>query len=439
MNLRRSLRSVLADGCQSGMVALAIGLAVSLCGGLPAAAQPASESETIALGRLFEPDVAEVLPDAGGKLADVIRSGKGGTKEHCYPTTAGASGIEIGMGATEESDDLFLEALFRARRAQLLEFLRDRGLDPGQLAFQRSDGPDGTGQVELRQIPLSDDTQAPELKVTSAPRKGTKVAPGDIISVTIRVRERKSELLREGPQGSDATSDWQSGIQSIQLTADNGLVEHEDYGRLPDPCSPGYLERVLETSYTVPANPPPIVQLRAITSDYAGNQNFETGEFPTGEWYGKQEWTFFGQAANGAWTRVSVSVDLALDPDSKGNLTGTAVGRVTLEGFSPPVSKSCLEGNITTTKPGEARARPIGSYTPGRDAMSITYTEVETVSETRIAVPCMGTIDGEPAVTAFREQQALQHLKQQSDGSFHGSFSNPPWLKSEIVLRRAGK
>lgn len=435
MNLRRSLTSLCAAGRQCGRTALAIAVAVSLFSGPPSAAQ-ASEPETIPLGQLIEPDVAEVIPDAGGKLVDVIRRHEGGPTGDCYPT-AGV-GVEIGMGPTEGADDLFLEALFRARRDQLLAFLRNRGLDSGQLAFRPTDGPDGTGQVETGQFKLSDDTQAPELKVTSAPRKGTKVGPGDIIRVTIRARERKSDFLRDGPQSGGATSGWQSGIANIQLTADDGLVEHKDYGRLPDPCSPGYLERILETSYTVPANPPPIVRLTAIVSDYAGNQNFETGEFPTGEWYGRQEWTFSGKAANGAWTRVSASVDLALDPDGNGNLAGRAIGTMIYEGFSPP-DPSCANGDVTTTSPGKARARSVGSFTPGRDRMSIAYVDAEMLSETKITMPCVGVIDGEPAANAFREQQAPQHLKQQPDGSFHGSFSNPPWLKSEIVLRRAGK
>ena len=44
--------------------------------------------------------------------------------------------------------------------------------------------------------------------------------------------------------------------------------------------------RTYEATYTVPSNPPPVVQLRAYARDFAGHETWEDAEFPTSDWHG---------------------------------------------------------------------------------------------------------------------------------------------------------
>ena len=72
-------------------------------------------------------------------------------------------------------------------------------------------------------------------------------------------------------------------MQSIQLLADDGLVDSKDYGKPPDPCA----VQTFSATYAVPANPPAIVHLRVVSEDGAGNQASKIADFPTSEaWEG---------------------------------------------------------------------------------------------------------------------------------------------------------
>ena len=114
---------------------------------------------------------------------------------------------------------------------------------------------------------------------------------------------------------------WQTGIKTIQLVAESDggrFIASETY----EPCSDPKEKRV-EASYTVPANPPPIVRLAALAEDHAGNMSeIDRAEFPTGDFYG----TFT------MWNPTQQSQQTARTgrhrtrPRRQGNLTGTMVG-----------------------------------------------------------------------------------------------------------------
>ena len=128
-------------------------------------------------------------------------------------------------------------------------------------------------------LTLRPDTEKPTLKTTSTPRKGTKVKPGD----TIKVRMEASE------EYSDTRVGWQTGVKKIQLIDEgpNPVVTPRWEGAEMRPCAQKQWKQFLEVTYTVPPNPPPIIRLRAIAEDFAGNKDDDVGEFPTGDWYGQ--------------------------------------------------------------------------------------------------------------------------------------------------------
>jgi len=131
-----------------------------------------------------------------------------------------------------------------------------------------------------RTMTLGPDTEKPTLKTTSTPRKGTKVKPGD----TIKVRMEASE------EYSDPRIGWQTGVKKIQLTDEsrNQVVPpHFENSGGPRPCKEKQWKQTLEVTYTVPPNPPPVIRLRAVAEDFAGNRDDDVGEFFTGEvWKG---------------------------------------------------------------------------------------------------------------------------------------------------------
>jgi hypothetical protein len=137
------------------------------------------------------------------------------------------------------------------------------------------DDPEATTNEYLHRYLLPDDQAAPLLSGGSTPPHGTKVRPGQIIKVHITAAE-PSDL---GPQ---------VGIQDIQLLGPEGLVGSATYGHHPTACDKSRLTKTLNTTYTVPDNPPPIITLTAIAHDFVNNESATlSADFPTGdEWKG---------------------------------------------------------------------------------------------------------------------------------------------------------
>ncbi len=117
---------------------------------------------------------------------------------------------------------------------------------------------------------LPDDRAAPLLRGGSNPTAGTTVKTGD----TIKIHITASEPTNDGPQ---------EGIEDIQLTGPDGLIDSADYGKHPTACDHSRLSKTLTTTYTVPDNPPAVIHLTAIAHDFAGNESIPlTADFPTG-------------------------------------------------------------------------------------------------------------------------------------------------------------
>lgn len=121
-------------------------------------------------------------------------------------------------------------------------------------------------------ITIGDDTEAPFLAASSVPDKGTKVKPGDKIEVYVQAEE-------------DFLGSWQTGVHSIQVTANPGGMVGEAWtnpDRLPQPCDrKTWNKKLVPVTYTVPDNPPPAILLCAIADDYMGNESSKCAAFPT--------------------------------------------------------------------------------------------------------------------------------------------------------------
>lgn len=227
---------------------------------------------------LFDPDLADLKYLNNQALNDAVNAAAEGVKNStgkdlsCYP-----SPVTLTVFTRSDPADPKLETLIASTRMGVLVTYFDghgvpwQSIDPVYAPASGSNGPgsDGTVDMTLNNV----DRDPPILKTNSTPPKGTKVKAGDQIKVHATASERHA----------DGHKSYPTGVKSIQLTANGLLVEPaEDYGIKPPPCQ----VRTFERTYTVPANPPPVVHLRVIAEDAVGHQTFEKADFPTADWHG---------------------------------------------------------------------------------------------------------------------------------------------------------
>jgi hypothetical protein len=256
-------------------------------------------------------------------------------------------------------------------------------------------------------ITLSPDTEKPKLTTTSAPRKGTKVRPGDTIKVTMRASEKYE----------DAGPGWQTGVKKVLLRDEsrNQVVPPHWEGTEMRPCNQKQWEQTLQVTYTVPPNPPPIIRLRAIAEDFAGNKDDDVGEFPTqGDWYGRFKWTHDCQGTMADVTHGDA--DITLDYDGRGNLTGT------LTGSTPRRTQTLPSCTMTYIAPGTFSAKLKGSYTPGPETFFVEASEGQTTPG-RASFSCTyaNTVNDLYFYAAYEApmfREAFRDLRRQPDGSW---------------------
>ena len=262
---------------------------------------------------MFDADLADVRPGALSAIKDALAKAKP-SEDGCYPPPFATVTAEV----KPLGDSSFEAALGKARADALQAALT--GLGYGQDRANAAYGMGGADQVRVTYKNSGKDTDPPKLKVTSSPAKGTKVKAGDKIHVTIIASERYA----------DGHKSWPTGVQSIQLTADDGLVDSKDYGKPPKPCA----RQTLEVDYTVPNNPPPVVHLRAIAEDGVGNQSEEHADFPTGDkWEGTWHVTGIHDSqryGSGGNVRHEETLDatLAFYVGGDGTISGEGRGKV---------------------------------------------------------------------------------------------------------------
>jgi hypothetical protein len=284
---------------------------------------------------------------------------------------------------TPTGDTLFQQALAAARQAAVLAALDRLGVPvAGRLFVESTVFGDESGHDAIYESPR--DAQPPRLHTTSVPAEGTRVEAGDEITVTMVARD------------DAAPRDWQTGIKTMQLVADSeagAFVASENYEACADVA-----ERRVVATYIVPQDPPPVVRLSALAEDHAGLADTDAAEFPTeGDWYGRLVWSLHSKEdtsrrpnENRAETQFDGQADIIVTYDGPGNLSGTLVGTqkvATLWWGYPHGSGETCKGSAPPTP---VRARIVGSYTPGRDALSLQLIDVEA----QIVVPWTWTGGG---------------------------------------------
>ena len=165
----------------------------------------------------------------------------------------------------EAGDKLFQDALGAARRDAVLAFLASQGIAASRFFADVAVG--GTQNHVRLDINAARDDMAPTLDVEWTPPKGSKVTVGTRIAAKAVAR--------------DDANLWQTGIKTIDLNVDRGgPFGFEDFPQPPRTCERLPPPRTLDGVYTVPSDPPPLVRLRAIAKDYAGNETETVGRVP---------------------------------------------------------------------------------------------------------------------------------------------------------------
>jgi hypothetical protein len=286
---------------------LAIAAMVVVEAAIPAAAEPLAP---VAVTGVFDLDLADVKR---GPLEAAINGAK--AQARCYPPRATFT-LEVHEG----SDPSFAKTLADFRKKELEKYLPSLGLEPGQfdpvaqVAFVPSYGGDPV-RIDFDKYNKKDIDPPKFHTLKSQPPKGTSVSPDQRIEVKIEASERYE----------DGHKSWPTGVQSIQVRADDGVVEPTGFYRPPQPCEP----RALNVTYTVPKVPPPVVHLCAIVEDGVGNRDQECADFPTGEWYG----TLKGRGRGGPFNETAaVSFSFSEEPDGsikgRGHVTMTTAKQV---------------------------------------------------------------------------------------------------------------
>jgi len=367
-----------------------VGMSAAGIGGV----SPAQAQAPSSVGNLFEPDYSNLLGDAAARLQPVVNHARTSQAAGNCPNIAN---FKIETSASLDTD--YVKALFEGRRETLSKELRRLGLQDSQFVIERG----GTGNsAQMSYGPR--DLEKPTLHTSSTPRIGTKVKAGDRITVTMVAR--------------DNVNSWQTGIQTIQLKAEsegNLLVPNaQSYPARPRDCNRPPEERRHVVVYTVPANPPPVVRLRAIAEDFANQHDTDIAEFPTGELAGRFEWRHIIHGAGGGET-VAVA-DFSLDSDGQGNLTGRMTGQIPQRTWNVPGCPTRFVG------PGSFQAKLVGSYTPGSNTFSAQVTESQNTGPR--AVDCGGTTRNMPFYEVHQTpifRDAFRDLRAAADGSWRSS------------------
>jgi hypothetical protein len=112
-------------------------------------------------------------------------------------------------------------------------------------------------EVDESTVTLAPDTLAPMITATSEPSTFSTVSAGDQIVFEVTAEEVPSG----GP--------WQTGVERIFLREEGGdRFFDESYGEQPQPCAQKSWEQTATATYTVPDDPPPIIEIVASSLDF---------------------------------------------------------------------------------------------------------------------------------------------------------------------------
>lgn len=110
---------------------------------------------------------------------------------------------------------------------------------------------------------LEDPEQSPVLVLQSIPSSGSRVEPGD----TIRLQSQAMELPPS------------EGLHWAEIRSPAGVLGRDEHQATPCDQSRFYSE--MERTYTVPADPPPVIELTAVAQDFDGVASTDSVTFVT--------------------------------------------------------------------------------------------------------------------------------------------------------------
>ena len=172
---------------------------------------------------------------------------------------------------------------------------------------------------------LGPDETPPVLEVTSDPPPGSKVEPGQTITVSIVGRETKGGT-------------WQTGVKQIKLTDfDTGAVLGDQiFGEEALPCAQKAWSKGLDVVYTVPEDAPPEIHLMAEAFDFAEKRGSFGLSYYTGEvWTGGGALTSSATYPDGSACTDAVGISYTFGIGDDGAITGTGLGTHTEEAHCP--------------------------------------------------------------------------------------------------------
>lgn len=378
--------------------------------GSAALAQQA-QTASIPSDDLFWPDTPNFKPGPGAvaRLVDIVKRAQA-------PGSQCPTDVDFTVLAGPHPDGpLMRDALAAARRDAIEVVLK--GFGPSVRITKNVNSSSLVDMVAIS-AQSAKDKEPPKLDVTWTPHKGSKVKARDRITAKAIA--------------SDDANNWQTGIKSIDLTSEGGgSFGFQDYSQPPTTCQSPPPPRTLDGVYTVPSDPPLIVRLLASTEDFAGNKISTSAEFPTtGDWYGSLKFSWEGVVL-GVTTTMTDHMDIVLDHDGQGNLTGSLVGN---RSFNQQGNPEC---SWAVTIPNKLRGKLVGSYTPGAEVMSIQLIEPEVALAPRKNCPRGGYIySGDSLHEEPEFKSALRSPRAAGDGRFQ---SDATWttgpITSSISLR----
>ena len=313
------------------------------------------QPSTTFLGNLFKEESADLEDGGAEKFKDAARRARDDLAPGQCPKTT----ITITL---PKGDDLFQQALLAAQRDVLQGLL---GGDARSFVFKM----DWNGTEPNVQIDPVTDNAAPGITVN--PPSGTKVKIGRRLTIKVTATEPETG--------------WQSGLKRIQIEdvdQHSNLQLWNNDAPMPRPCGNAGLTKTIEATAEVPERP--VWRLGVTSFDYLNNRVVEEVEYPTGDWYGRLEWSFHQREdtsipsnANRSETKFNGHADLAVRRDGRGRLTGTLVGSQKVDTFwwgYPHGSGEVCRGSAP---PAPVRANVEGSIAAGSNSISLQLTDVQ--------------------------------------------------------------
>jgi hypothetical protein len=172
--------------------------------------------------------------------------------------------------------------------------------------------PNGEADVDVVWT-LKPDQEKPKLEVVWTPPNGSKVKAGDKITAKLTARDDATEA--------------ETGVARLRVDIGVGGGTVGAPAIFPPPmplqeCGRQNPVRTFETTYTVPPNPPPVVQLRGYARDFAGNETWSDAQFPTGEvWKGTINLVRDGR--NPQCSAITSTAEYTVVVASDGTVTGS--------------------------------------------------------------------------------------------------------------------